>query len=60
VIDDTEPEDLYDRGDPIPIRLAVIGGIVNAATAQEATRARRLLLVARLLHEIVTEMGDDG
>jgi len=60
VIDDTEPEDLYDRSDPIPIRLAVIVGIVNAATANETTRARRLLLVARLLHEVVEEMGDDG
>ena len=58
-IDDTEPEDLYDATDPIPIRLAIIVGIVNAATAQEATRARRLLLVARLLHEIVSEL-DDG
>jgi len=58
VIDDTEPEDLYDKSDPIPIRLAVIVGIVNAATANETTRARRLLLVARLLHEVVEELGD--
>ncbi len=60
MIDDTEPEDLYDASDPVPIRLAVIVGIVNAATANETTRARRLLLVARLLHEVVEEMGDDG
>ncbi len=57
-IDDTEPEDLYDASDPLPIRLALIVGIINAATAQEATRARRLLLVARLLHDIVSELGE--
>jgi len=56
VIDDTEPEDLYDASDPLPIRLAIIVGIVNAATADETTRARRLLLVARLLHKIVDEL----
>jgi hypothetical protein len=58
MIDDTEPEDLYDASDPIPIRLAVIVGIVNAATAREDTRQRRLVLVARLLHEIVEELGE--
>jgi hypothetical protein len=57
VIDDTEPEDLYDASDPIPIRLALIVGIINAATANEPTRARRLVLVARLLHEIVEELN---
>ena len=57
-IGDTEPEDLYDARDPLAIRLAVIVGIINAATANETTRARRLVLVARLLHEIVEELGE--
>lgn len=62
MIADTEPEDGYDATDPLAIRLGVIGKVAAAAQddADPARRARRRVLIVRLLRRITDEMDAGG
>ena len=58
MIGDKDPEDAYDAGDPVPVRLAVIirvlASIVEEPDAERAERRRRN--VRRLLLNIAEDV----
>lgn len=59
---DFDPEDEYDAGDPLPVRLAVIGRIIEALEfdADRDRRARRRAGVVRLLAALTAEVVAGG
>jgi len=57
---DDDPEDAYDVGDPLPLRLRVIARILEDIAAHDDDRVeRRRDGVRELLAAIVHELDDD-
>ncbi len=56
MIGDADPEDAYDAGDPVDVRLALIAWAIESARTDALRGYLRRLGIARLLRDIAREV----